>query len=109
MIVVVAYVHEFVGTGGFTVCNNIHVLQLQATESLFLFICQVLLLLFIAYYFVSQCVSIYFKRFSFFLNKWNWLEIFQLLSVVVVVVDRQTDKQVARQADNSQIDRQTDR
>ena len=37
MIVVIAYVHEFVGTGGFTVYENIHVLQLQATESLFFF------------------------------------------------------------------------
>ena len=86
MIVVVAYVHEFVGTGGFTVYENIHVLQLQITESLFFFLCQVLLFLFIAYYFVLQCVSIYFKRFSYFLNKWNWIEIFQLISVVVVVV-----------------------
>ena len=86
MIVVVAYVHEFVGTGGFTVYDNIHVLQLQVTESLFFFICQALLFLFIAYYFVLQCVSIYFKRFSYFLSKWNWLEIFQLVSVVVVVV-----------------------
>ena len=86
MIVVIAYVHEFVGTGGFTVYENIHVLQLQATESLFFFICQLLLFLFIAYYFVLQCVSIYFKQFSYFLNKWNWLEIFQLVSVVVVVV-----------------------
>ena len=86
MIVVVAYVHEFVGTGGFTVYDNIHVLQLQVTESLFFFICQALLFLFIAYYFVLQCVSIYFKRFPYFLNKWNWLEMFQLVSVVVVVV-----------------------
>ena len=86
MIVVVAYVHEFVGAGGFTVYDNIHVLQLQVTESLFFFICQALLFLFIAYYFVLQCVSIYFKRFPYFLNKWNWLAIFQLVSVVVVVV-----------------------
>ena len=37
MIVVVAYVHEFVSTGGFTVYENIHVLQLQVTESLVFF------------------------------------------------------------------------
>ena len=86
MIVVVAYVHEFAGTSGFTVYDNIHVLQLLVTESFFFFICQALLILYIAYYFVLQCVSIYFKGFSYFLNKWNWLEIFQLVSVVVVVV-----------------------
>ena len=80
MIVVVAYVHEFAGTGGFTVYDNIHVLQLLVTESFFFFICQALLILFIAYYFVLKCVSIYFKGFSYFLNKWNWLEICQLVS-----------------------------
>ena len=67
-------------------CTTTSTCYSSRPQNQFFFICQLLLFLFIAYYFVLQCVSIYFKRFSYFLNKWNWLEIFQLVSVVVVVV-----------------------
>ena len=85
-IVVVAYVHEFTGTGGFSLYKNVHVLQLHNTTSVFYLICQVVLILFTIYYFVIECTELFHQRFLYFTIKWNWLEICQLVSIAVMMV-----------------------
>ena len=85
-IVVVSLIQEFIGTGGFTQYKNIDVLQLELTDLVFYFICQLVLILFIIYYFVKKCVTFCHKRFSYLFNKWNWLELSQLVSVIMTIV-----------------------
>ena len=46
-IVVISFNQEFIGTGGFTQYKNIDILQLELSESVFYFICQLVLILFI--------------------------------------------------------------
>ena len=85
-IVVVAFNQEFIGTGGFTQNKNIDILQLELTESVFYFICKLLLILFVIFYFAKECVKFYHQRLSYLFNKWNWLELSQLVSVVLTIV-----------------------
>ena len=50
------------------------------------FICKLLLILFVIFYFAKECVKFYHQRLSYLFNKWNWLELSQLVSVVLTIV-----------------------
>ena len=77
---------SLLGTGGFSLYKNVHVLQLHNTTSVFYLICQVVLILFTIYYFVIECTELFHQRFLYFTIKWNWLEICQLVSIAVMMV-----------------------
>ena len=84
----VSYFYEVLPTGGSTVYTRIETLSLFSTEEgayEFVLMCQLVFLVMVVGYLVVEGLKLYRQRKEYFLQIWNWLELFLIVSAVLVV------------------------